>query len=291
MKNTNLILLTLLFAFGIQFSLNAQQHSKAKEILLIGTFHFNNPGLDAVKTNRFDVTIPKPQNELETITDQIKKYNPDQIFVEWDFDDQPALDSLYNAYLGGNYADQVTKKAKTPRAKAFYQENEIFQLAFRAGKKSALKKITAIDYGIDLPFDSVMKAMNEASQTGLINFLDSSMKAMGKTANTKRKTMSLTELILDLNTQTSRDFDNGFYTSYFNKAGKRDNFAGAQMVSEWYRRNLYMYALLQKLTLQTDKRIMVLLGASHIAMFRSFLSLDKSFKVIELKDILDKKSR
>ena len=61
---------------------------------------------------------------------------------------------------------------------------------------------------------------------------------------------------------------------------------GAYLVSEWYRRNLYMYSLIQKLTENKDTKIMVLLGAGHTAMLREFIKHDSNFEIVELKDVL-----
>ena len=38
-----------------------------KEALLIGTFHYNNPGADVAKTKSFDILSKSSQNELEKI--------------------------------------------------------------------------------------------------------------------------------------------------------------------------------------------------------------------------------
>ncbi|MGA9651029.1 DUF5694 domain-containing protein, partial [Pedobacter sp.] len=65
-----------------------------------------------------------------------------------------------------------------------------------------------------------------------------------------------------------------------------ESFAGAFSVSEWYRRNLYMYSLVQKITLSTDKKIVILLGAGHISMIKEFIELENKFKIVELKDVL-----
>jgi hypothetical protein len=98
------------------------------EVLLLGTFHFNNPGHDVAKTKTFDKMADKARKELEYISDKIKSYNPDKIFVEWEFDKQATLDTLYDLYLKGEYFDYVAKKY--PK-KTFYIQNEIIQLAFR----------------------------------------------------------------------------------------------------------------------------------------------------------------
>lgn len=281
MKTLNQLLLFTIILISLQFKSFAQK----QEVLLIGTFHFNNPNFDAIKTEAFNVLTDKPQQELENITEKIKKFNPDKIFIEWDFDKQSELDSLYQLYLNNNYNKYIEKYKGTEQF-AFYNENEMFQLAFRAGKKTGLSKIYGIDYFVDLPFDTVMNSIKKAKQTDLKYEIDSYVKKSGEESNLKRKTMGLTQLMLDLNTESARNINAGFYLKSLNKAGSNESFAGAFSVSEWYRRNLYMYSLVQKITQSTDKKIVILLGAGHISMIKDFIELENKFKIVELKDVL-----
>ena len=96
----------------------------------------------------------------------------------------------------------------------------------------------------------------------------------------------MTELLVDCNTKESNTENVKWYLETANKAGKTNNFVGAYLVSEWYRRNLYMYSLIQKLTENKDHKIMVLLGAGHTAILREFLKYDSDFEIVELKDVL-----
>ncbi|QIL76180.1 DUF5694 domain-containing protein [Hymenobacter sp. HDW8] len=280
--------LLLLLAFFITSASFAQ--TKPTEVLLIGTFHFNNPGADVVKVKTFDVMTSKVQAELETMTDKIKLYQPDKIFVEWPWDEQKDLDALYAQYLGGKYEEYVTAKYTKPSQRDFYLKNEIFQLAFRAGKKLKLAKIHAIDYKkTDFPYDSVMKAMNAARQEKLLKDVESLMATYQASTNKKLETYTLTQLLLDHNKPESRAFENSFYLTLMNRAGTADAFVGPFLVSEWYRRNLYMYSLVQKLTEGQDDKVMILAGSSHTSMMNGFIDMDNSFQVKELKDVLSLK--
>ena len=275
----------ILLAYFITSASFAQ--TKRTEVLLIGTFHFNNPGADAMKVKTFDVMTPKVQMELETITEKLKLYQPDKLFVEWPWNEQSALDTLYAQYLGGKYEEYVITKYTNPAQRDFYLKNEIFQLAFRAGKKLKLAKIHAIDYNkTDFPYDSVMKAMNSAHQEKLVKDTESMMATYQATINKKLETYTLTQLLLDLNKPDSRTFDNSLYLTQLNRAGTADTFVGPFLVSEWYRRNLYMYSLVQKLTVAQDDKVIILAGASHTAMMKGFIDMDNIFQVKELKDVL-----
>lgn len=246
--------------------------TKKKQILLVGSFHFENPGFDVAKVNTFDVMTPKSQKELENITDRIKKFGPDKIFVEWNYTKQDELDKFYT-----QTTDSLLKKMADERV----------QLALRAAKKLNHKKMYAIDYSdTTFPYNMMISAMEQAGQTELMERNKKMMKDIETTTNKKIATYSLTDLILSLNTQEYTNSDIQWYVGLANKAGKTDNFVGAFLVSEWYKRNLYMYSLVQKLTESQDSKVMVLLGAGHISMFREIIKYDPEFEIVELKDIL-----
>ena len=260
--------------------------TRPSDILLLGTFHFHNPGADVAKTKTFDVTTPKVQAELETITQKISVFHPNKIFVEWPWDEQPELDKLYTAYLGGSY-EQFVSTTYPAKRQNFFLKNEIIQLAFRAGKKARLTRIYALDYTkTAFPFDSVMKAMQTAKQVTLLQKSQDAIKQYETSQNKKLETYTLTQLLLDANSPGELARNKGLYLEILNRAGNPDNFAGAFLVSEWYRRNLYMYSLVQKTMTAQDGKALVLVGSGHAAMMREFVAADQQFRLKELKDVL-----
>ncbi len=263
--------IALLLVFAIAFNTVSAQ-SKKKQILLLGTFHFENPGLDVAKTNTFNVMSDKSQKELENITNKIKKFGPDKIFIEWNYEKQDKLDKFY-----ARNSDSLF------RIKA----DEIVQVALRSAKKLGHKKLYGIDYQhTDFPYDSLVNGMKAASQFDLIKINEETMKKYENDQNQKIAKYSLTELLLDINTKKSNEENLGWYLQTATKGGKTNDFVGAYLVSEWYRRNLYMYALIQKLTESKDNKIMVLLGAGHTAMIREFVEHNPDFEIVELATIL-----
>lgn len=254
----------------ITFNLSSAQ-TKKKQILLIGTFHFANPGNDIAKMKTFNVMSEKSQKELETISDKIKKFGPDKIFVEWKFTKQAELDKFYN-----KNTDSLFKK----------DANEITQLALRTAKKLDHKKLYGIDYRNRFPYDSLMISMEKADQKDLKEKTAQLMKKFENDQNEKISKSTLTELILYSN-EKQADKDNlQWYLEVANRTGKADDFTGPSLVANWYKRNLYMYSLIQKITESKDDKIMVLVGGGHAAMFREFIKYDPTFELVELATIL-----
>ncbi|MEM6735983.1 MAG: DUF5694 domain-containing protein [Bacteroidota bacterium] len=254
--------------------------NKHKEVLLIGTFHYNNPGADVAKTKSFDILSQDSQNELEQISLRIKEYNPTKIFVEWPYDEQNELDSLYHLYKENKY---FTKDSLSE----FYLKNEIFQLAFRTAKANHAEKVYGIDYATSFPFEEVMKDIEEANQTELLsNIQDGIAKFTVDFDNKIEAGTSLTELTNYLNSPEMRKFSNHFHNDLMLLAGGKDDFSGPLLTSEWFKRNLYMWSLTQKNTMDTDERIMILVGASHAAMFELFIKENDDWKVKEFQEIM-----
>jgi hypothetical protein len=276
------IILLLLFSLIA----TAQVKKKPTEILVIGTYHFNNPGLDVAQYKVLDIMGEKPQKQLEEISTAIAKFKPTKIFTEWELKDQLALDTLYNKYQEGTYFDYVAQKY--PKRK-FYLQNEIVQLAFRAAKKMNHKKVYAIDYQeTSFDFDSIMKF---ADSIRLPNFKKEVMLEI-KDIETKSNALfaqnDLLKCLYYFNSKELRETDIPWYVGKINDSDKLGTYIGAFLASEWYRRNLYMLANIQKQTETSDNRIMVLAGASHITMFLDLLKHDSNYKMVELKDVMEK---
>lgn len=277
-----IILLLLVCQFVI-----AQKPKKTTEILVIGTYHFNNPGMDVAQYKVLDIMGEKPQKQLEEISTAIAKFKPTKIFTEWELKDQLALDTLYNKYVDGTYFDYVA--TKYPKRK-FYTHNEIVQLAFRAAKKSNHNKVYAIDYReTNFDYDSVIKF---ADTIRLPNFKKEIMDEIKDTetkSNTLFATNDLLKCLYYFNSNELRKTDIQWYVKQINDSDKLGTYIGAFLASEWYRRNLYMLANIQKQTSKSDNRIMILAGSSHITMFLDLLKHDANYKIVELKEVMNAK--
>jgi len=244
--------------------------TKKKQILLVGTFHYANPGLDVAQVKSFDILSEKSQKELEIMSDKIKKFSPDKIFVEWEFSKQADLDKFYN-----KDTDSLFKTNK----------NEITQLALRTAKKLNHKKLYGMNLYTSFPYDSLMMSMEKANQKQLIEKNKLITKNFEKQHNEKIRKSSLQEMMLYYNTKQTENENLQWYLEVANRAGNPDDFTGPSLVSNWYKRNLYMYSLIQKLTESTDNKIMVLVGAGHAALIREFIMHDPTFEIVDLATV------
>jgi Family of unknown function (DUF5694) len=132
-----------------------------------------------------------------------------------------------------------------------------------------------------------METINNAKQNDLIELEDKSITEFETEYNAITKSRkSLLEALYFLNDNVNREKDLSWYSNFATKAGSLKDTTGVYLASEWYRRNLFMYSNVQKRIDSKDKRIMILLGASHIATFKNFIELNPEWKIVELKEIM-----
>ena len=106
-------------------------------VVIVGTYHFANPGQDLHNVDAVDVTMPERQAELQAVTDALARFEPNVVAVEW-----PAAkaDVSYARYLDGTLP---------PTA------NEVVQLGFRLARKRGLSRVHGIDVPGEFPYEDV----------------------------------------------------------------------------------------------------------------------------------------
>lgn len=120
---------------------------KAK-VMVLGVFHFHNPGLDGYKPKHpFDIFENKRQGELAVLLEQIAKYKPTKILVEWNrIKDDSVANDRYQKYLKGTYS--IDDKS-----------NEVYQIGFKLAKKLGHERIycseaTAEWFGVEMDWEN-----------------------------------------------------------------------------------------------------------------------------------------
>ncbi|WP_224482813.1 DUF5694 domain-containing protein [Robertkochia aurantiaca] len=234
--------------------------SEQAELLILGTFHFKDAGLDSYKP-QFDIDIfsEQRQKELNEVLQDLSAWAPTKIAVEIDASRQPYLDSLYQAYLNGNFE---------------LKANEIFQIAFRLGKIMGHDKLYAVDAGArgyekesdpDYAKKKIAAFRAEASpeQITYETRLDSAFYDLYALEDKWKATTDLKTIFRYKNSEKRLSIGHGHYlTGYFKMGGEQDYF-GPDAGIWWYNRNLRIFHNLLKLKEPGD-RVFLLIGSGHV---------------------------
>jgi hypothetical protein len=239
------ILCVLALAVSSAHSTRSQQPKP--EVLVLGVYHMANPGHDLFNMQADDVRAPKRQQEIAKLIEVLKRFNPSKIAIE---------SNIYSQRSGKEYADYLAGKYTLT-------SNEIDQIGYRLAKELGHRKVYPVDVDADFPFQPVV---NYAKASGRSKELDSMMAEIGamvKAQNDYLTSHTILETLLYMNADDKVAQDVGFYyrEAQFGEAG---DWAGADLVAEWFRRNMRIYSNVTQLVHSPTDRILVIFGAGHL---------------------------
>jgi hypothetical protein len=241
------------------------------KVLLLGCFHFDNPGLDVAKFEDANIMSPTRQKEVAEVVEKLKAFKPDKIFVEYPTQLQSRLDSSYASYLAG-------KKELTA--------SETHQLGFRLAKQLNHTKLYAIDErSTEFPMDSLVKVLMANQQFGMLQYIKQSIDSIQNDFNGRLKTQTIRELLIEGNNANTKAFQVGGYFEFL-KAGDLSNHVGSYLTSEWWRRNMMIYGNLQKCLSGKEERVLVIFGSGHTALLEEMMKYNKQIEIVPVAQAL-----
>ena len=232
---------------------------KPAEIMLMGTFHFSNPGLDVVKTDVLNVLTDSNQAYLIDFSERVaESFTPTDVLLECPRADEEALNEEYQRYLKGEFELKV---------------NENYQVGFRVAKQSGTKQLACYDeQEIQWNAEALFKALPETYPELKLE-LDRVLKEVSEQKNKMHQELGLSGVLKKLNSE-ALDAENKSLYILTNEVGANgEGYAGADAAASWWHRNFRMYANVQKHAIP-DRRVFVIGGQAHIAILKDFLELD-----------------
>ncbi len=229
------------------------------QVMLLGTYHFANPGRDVIKQDIDDVLEPRRQAELEDLVTRLAAWKPDRIAVEWPISQTDTVRARYARYR---------EKTLAPN------RNEVVQIAFRLASRLSHSAVYPIDDDSFLDLNDSLKAVDQRrpefkkSRDSLVAGLQNEAKAN----NVWMRTTTIREHLLRSNSDETLHRGNslGMFGAYL-QVGEGQNYGGPQFLAQWYARNFNMAHNLTR-TLQPDvRRILVVVGSGHIPPLRNVL--------------------
>ena len=265
----------ILYVFCMHLCLMAvaqQKKEKEVKVLLVGTFHFDNPGLDVAKFKDADILSLKRQQEVEEVTSLLKIFAPDKIFIEAIPARQPQIDSSFASYKAG---------------KKELSASEVEQLGFRLAKQLGLSTLYGVDYReAEFPFDSLMKSAMEARQTDITSFVQKTIEEVQKSFNEALQKFTIKEMLIRENSEDLIRLQHEFYFKLL-PAGRSGNHIGSYLVSEWWRRNMVIYENILKQLNGNEEKIMVIFGSGHTAILTEIMKFNPAIKLVSVSEVLN----
>jgi hypothetical protein len=239
---------------GAQFAVLGGKTAGA-QVLVIGTYHMSNPGLDAISVRADDVLSPRRQGEIDQLADKLARFRPTKVAVEIPFGRDSTSNALYRRYLGGSHALDRT---------------EMQQLGFRVARRAGLPRIHGVDYDLDVNVAAVMVWALTHGQPELATAAQSLSARLLAEADSMMRNASVSAIVSALNSPRA-DSAHGIYMAAL-RVGADTSYPGATMTARWYERNLRIASNILRLVESPSDRVLVIIGAAHGPILRELLA-------------------
>ena len=243
------------------------------EILLLGTFHF--------RESFFDIYSAEIQQELDAIVRKLSAFHPDAVAVETSVFAQEYVNQAYEKFALTDLQDSNKMRNETLGQICVWGQtvpipynNEAIQIGFRLGKLLDHSKVYAIDNNTTLNMDVMQNP--EAS---LKEAIDAFYAYTSTHAND-----TISELYQYYNGEKWSKLNHNIYIQA-NRIQTDNLYAGAEMLTKWYERNLKIFANIQRLAVD-HKRIFIIYGAGHLQILRDLINADSNLKLVDTQKFL-----
>jgi hypothetical protein len=228
------------------------------QVMLLGTYHFANPGLDAVKQQVDDVLAPTRQRELADLVERLAAWHPEQIAVEWPASDSASIAAQYARYRSGSLAPS---------------RNEVIQIGFRLAARLGLPSVNPIDTAMRLGNDSVRALL--ARRRDLKELADRAGAEAQQESDSQASAFAASSVVAqlrELNGDAALHAGNsrGMFAALL-PVGEGTNYGGPQVLARWYERNIVMVHHLYRSLRPGTRRVLVIVGAGHVPPMRNLL--------------------
>lgn len=259
-----IILLGLLVSASIGHAQETEQDA-APRLLLFGTFHFNDAGLDEIKADDIDVFQPEIQTYLEELSQHLADFEPTHVMLEYSPGNEELINERYRAYLVEDFE---------------LPANENYQLGFRIAARAGLDRVHSLDHRDVEWRASEMFEYGQANESPELAMLKSFFVDFTEQVNRDRQTMTMRELLLKHNDPEFDALNKDLYLMT-NVIGVDHNWIGADSAASWWQRNFRMYARLQKVA-EPGARILAIAGQGHTAILKSLADIDRRIERVQV---------
>lgn len=263
-------LLLVLFAARAQAQAPAAPSSARPQVMVLGTPHWDNPGMDYNNPTVDDVLAPRRQAEMEALVAAIAEFRPTRIALEA----EPAYDSLWNA----RYQQYRTGSHTLGR-------DEREQIGLRLAARLNHPRVYTVDYQHGMDIDGVMAFATRNGQGHVAQRMGTEIQAIVAGMDSTIRTSTLGEVVR-VNNGAMMDSLEAKYL-LFVPVGRDTVYPGAEMVAGWYERNLKIFANITRVA-QPGERVLVIMGSGHGPLLRRFVDESPDYDLVRADPYLER---
>lgn len=260
--------------------------SKEIPVLLIGTFHLDNPNRDLANAQVGGVLEPPSQSALERLAEELAAWEPTVVAVEAPHTRREPLNTLYKSYRRGERSYDEMKPMPEPFSDTFAR-NEVVQIGFRLAEMVELDEIEPIDHETSIPAytsqSGVTDVFNSLPRPDEVEYDVATPADIEKDIEDLLAKDPLDEAVRAMNQPAllKANHDLMFAASLEHQ----DEDAAIGHLVAWYERNIRTVRTLYS-RCAIDDRVVLVFGNGHINVLRHLLEEAPMFRPISANTVL-----
>jgi hypothetical protein len=236
------------------------------QVMIVGTYHFSNPGQDQHDVVSDDVLKPERQQQLDAIAKNLMRFHPTVVAVEWPAD---LVDERYPKFLAGTLAPS---------------HNEVVQLGFRLASRAGVASVHGIDVDGDFPYEPVQTWAQQHGAADKLTSAQSQIEASVNKLTELQHTDTIAAALQEMNRPANIANDYKFYAELL-RFGDGNDQPGAKLLSAWHARNFEICARLVQ-SLHPGDHAVVFFGSGHSYLLRQCVNETPGLKLVEANEFL-----
>jgi hypothetical protein len=220
------------------------------QLMILGTYHMSNPGLDTISSEADDVLSDRRQAEIEDVVARLARFEPDRILVEAAYGDRSVREQ-YEAFVAGEHT---------------LSRNEIQQIGYRLARRLGHPTVYPIDYPMfqdSTAYEFYVAHHPEAARAG--DAARAGWQDLAAADDERLRESTVADHLAYLNGEDYWAFglDSRYVLATSIRFAAEDQYAGADILTSWYKRNLRMLTNVHRSLADEDQRALLIVGSGH----------------------------
>jgi hypothetical protein len=257
-------------AIAFASPLPAQDAPPTAQVMVLGSYHFSNPGRDVANLQADDVMSQRRQREIRILADTLAEWRPTKVVIERVVPAPRFVDPRYEDY---------------ENALATYRSEGV-QIGYRVAKMLDHPAV----YGFDeqpegdepdyFPMGQLMEFANRNDQQDIVSGLVGIVEAKVAEEQAAMEGRSIAgNLLLHNDPQALASMHDRLYYGLL-QIGDGEDQPGAVLNAMWYMRNAKMFAKMD-LVVEPGDRVLMIVGSGHATWLRHFAERTPGYGLVE----------
>ena len=244
-------------------------------VLLLGTYHMDDPDLDATTFDADDILAERRQRELRELVASLADWSPGLVAVERPYENRAAVNDLYERYRSGElrYDREETVESPDPNREDATVEcrSEVVQVGYRLADRLDHDRVAAVDHTLNL--DGAAWVPPEARDPVPPKKADYELpdfQARSDADAGRLRDVTVSEYFAYLNGESPLRLNHDGMFAWLLR-GEGESFDGPAVLTDWYERNIRTVHNLWRAVDAGARRVMLLIGSGHVRVLRHLL--------------------